>query len=864
MAISLRSSTQLAATLLFVSFFLCSTVHAQTICNYKYRKRISFDPTRVAGPSDLSDFPALIKFASDNDLRTVANSGHVENVNGYDIIFTADDGVTVLNHELQYYVPATGQFTAWVKVPTLSTTINTYIYMYYGNAAIVTDQSNTALWTNYHAAWHLETPVTDNSGNNYTLTNNGTANQNPAYIDKGRLCSGDFLEVNAATTFPNLTTNYTISGWAYTSDNTMTGQRIFCDDENNSGGYALSIGDGGTGGLRFYSRGSTPVILDAPNGTIANNTWYYCVAVADISNGMKYIYVNGVLVASASFTGWSTDAGDASLAGETAAGETGNRLNGMLDEVRIAKTALSANWLLTEYNNQSSPSTFYTVSAEPKVWNGGVSTAWNNAANWLGGVVPAAFNDVIINNGTNQPTLNIASQQISSLWIRSGATLSLSSNILNVAFDITNCGTLNGGTGLLNLNSTAAYIQNQNLSGTGTYNLNNFTVNNTFATAPRATLNRTVSVSGALTLTSGIVYTTTTNILALGTAATSNAGSAASFVSGPMSKSGNTNFVFPVGKGSSWRRCSISNITASTTFSAEYFNTPYVNITSVNAPMTNVSSLEYWQIDRTVGTGNANVSLYWENAGTSGITNCPDLTIARFNGASWDERPATTVGGASCAGAGTGSLTTNAAITAFSPFTFGSRTWSLNPLPVELLSFNAVYNSGKVDLSWQTATETNNDYFTVERSLNAVNFENVLVVDGAGNSSTVIDYFEKDHSPYHGLSYYRLKQTDFNGDSHYSSVVPVNYVVGDDGLSIYPNPVNGNETFYLSMKVSAEKPVLVVLRDIAGREFYSKIFITTENDQLIAVDPEKTIAPGVYLVVATSENRIFTKKLIVK
>ena len=70
-----------------------------------------------------------------------------------------------------------------------------------------------------------------------------------------------------------------MSGWAYTTDNTKTGQRIFCDDVNNTGGYALSIGDPGTGSIRFYSRSSSPVSLDAPTGTLANNTWYYCVAV---------------------------------------------------------------------------------------------------------------------------------------------------------------------------------------------------------------------------------------------------------------------------------------------------------------------------------------------------------------------------------------------------------------------------------------------------------------------------------------------------------------------------------------------------------------------------------------------------------
>ena len=63
------------------------------------------------------------------------------------------------------------------------------------------------------------------------------------------------------------------------------------DDENGTGGYGLSLADGGTGSLRFYARGSSVIILDTPLNTIANNTWYFIAAVADIANGIRMIYV---------------------------------------------------------------------------------------------------------------------------------------------------------------------------------------------------------------------------------------------------------------------------------------------------------------------------------------------------------------------------------------------------------------------------------------------------------------------------------------------------------------------------------------------------------------------------------------------
>jgi len=325
-------STKYLSTLICFLLAISIASSQSTICAYKYRKRITFDPTKVAGAIDLTDFPALINISSDNDLRTVANSGHVESASGFDIIFTAADGVTLLTFQLEKYTATNGQYTAWVKIPILSTSINTDIYMYYGNTAIVTDQSSTAVWTNYHGVWHLEnSSFADNSPSGYNLTNNGTTNQAPAFINGGRANNGtQWLEV--ANTFPNITSDFTMSAWFYSSNVGTAGQRVFCDDVNNSGGYALSLGDPGSGALRFFARSTSPVSLDTPNNTIVNNTWYYVSAVADVTNKIKRIFVNGVQIVSATYTGnWGTDAGNCSVAGETAAGETANRLNGRID-----------------------------------------------------------------------------------------------------------------------------------------------------------------------------------------------------------------------------------------------------------------------------------------------------------------------------------------------------------------------------------------------------------------------------------------------------------------------------------------------------------------------------------------------------
>jgi uncharacterized protein DUF6701/concanavalin A-like lectin/glucanase superfamily protein len=210
--------------------------------------------------------------------------------------------------------------------------------------------------------------VADVTGNGYDGTaRNGavTDNTTPAINTDPGTCgygvfddagggTGDYIELPG---FPDQTTDFTITAWIRTNDNTRAGQRVFADDENNTGGYALSVGDPGAGRLRFYSRGAALEIIDTPTGgAIANNTWYFVAGVADITGSQitTYIYdTSGALVDSATgaITGaWTTDAGVASIAGETNSGETGNRFFGNVDEVHFYTDVLSVSELAAVRN----------------------------------------------------------------------------------------------------------------------------------------------------------------------------------------------------------------------------------------------------------------------------------------------------------------------------------------------------------------------------------------------------------------------------------------------------------------------------------------------------------------------------------
>src|SRR5712691_1892417 len=118
--------------------------------NWAYRKKLSIDQTKVgAAGAPHANFPVLVS-QTDTDLQSKAQS------TGNDILFTSSDGTTKLSHEIEKYVSSTGELVAWVKVPSVSSTAGTVIFMYYGNASAANQQNVVNAWdANFKAVWHL-------------------------------------------------------------------------------------------------------------------------------------------------------------------------------------------------------------------------------------------------------------------------------------------------------------------------------------------------------------------------------------------------------------------------------------------------------------------------------------------------------------------------------------------------------------------------------------------------------------------------------------------------------------------------------------------------------------------------------------
>lgn len=177
------------------------------------------------------------------------------------------------------------------------------------------------------------------------------------------------------------------------------------------------------------------------------------------------------------------------------------------------------------------------------------------------------------------------------------------------------------------------------------------------------------------------------------------------------------------------------------------------------------------------------------------------------------------------------------------------------PLPVELLDFSARLIKGKVYLNWSTATEINNHFFTVQRSTDGVEFSQLEKVDGAGNSIERKFYQAIDDQPYKGISYYRLKQTDFDGTSTFpSKVIFIDYNSADTSIQLFPNPAT--ETFF---KFDSPDIVTTIeVKDMTGRT----VLRYEPNIREGRVEMP-TLSPGTYIIrFFTEKNPVQQQKMI--
>jgi hypothetical protein len=179
-------------------------------------------------------------------------------------------------------------------------------------------------------------------------------------------------------------------------------------------------------------------------------------------------------------------------------------------------------------------------------------------------------------------------------------------------------------------------------------------------------------------------------------------------------------------------------------------------------------------------------------------------------------------------------------------------------LPIELKDFRAeLNNDDHVILNWETASEKNNRFFTVQRSRDGEKFEDVGTVPAAGNSVSPKVYAFTDELPLAGYSYYRLKQTDYEGSFVFSAIRMINYNP-DKGLNIYPNPNDGS---VMHIGAGPGTQISFRLMDMQGREIEGSL---NSSDHGLEFRPSRPLSKGIYLVQINSGSRSISKKLLVQ
>lgn len=388
----------------------------------------------------------------------------------------------------------------------------------------------------------------------------------------------------------------------------------------------------------------------------------------------------------------------------------------------------------------------------------------------------------------------------------------------------------------------------------------NLTINNNSTTKPQIELLGNVTVDHVLDMKKGNILSTNSRLLTLSQGATADNHSTNSYVVGPIRKFGTDDFVFPVGRGDVYARIALTNLTGNAVFIAEYFNRSAPDIDKMDTDIKAVSAVEYWTVKRT-NNYTAKVTLYYEDSIRSRIGNPDSLRVVHYTEGTWQNEGNEGNGSRQKAG-----WVKSGQFSSFSPITFGTINEN-DPLPIELTRFEANVQEKNVKLDWETATEINNDYFTIERTTDGKNIKQIAKVKGAGNSFSPNYYTFMDKKPQQGINYYRLKQTDFDGKSkiyNWLSVVydaPVSY--SNLLVEVYPNPGKLAE-MKVKIKSQQTKQVSVEIISMIGKRILLHHLSINEGEEYILELNKLKLEQGIYLLNIIADKKQKQIKFIVE
>lgn len=331
--------------------------------DWAHRRQIIIDDTKVSGTGNLSSFPVLVTI-NDTALSNAQSDGD-------DILFTAADGTTILDHEIEKFDQSTGKLQAWVEIPTLDGDNDTAFYMYWGNVSASNQQDITGTWDSntvqvFHFAetsgQHLDSTTNNNDSSSVTVTQQG-ANIGIVGGANEYDNTNDVVDFTAGSSM-NLTSTFTLEAWVK-PDTIISGANY--DNVYMKGGtlnrvnYLIGLTDSNEVEVGFSNSAGTYNVATSSTNAITVNQWHHVVMTFDTTLDDILLYVNGVEVASNLSATATPDTSEAdSTIGDDVFSEP---FDGVIDETRVSNVVRSPDWITTEYNNITSPNTFYSQGA---------------------------------------------------------------------------------------------------------------------------------------------------------------------------------------------------------------------------------------------------------------------------------------------------------------------------------------------------------------------------------------------------------------------------------------------------------------------------------------------------------------------
>lgn len=570
-----------------------------------------------------------------------------------------------------------------------------------------------------------------------------------------------------------------------------------------------------SGAITVNDSGDNGNIFTNSAGAVAN------ITTIDLNNGNFTIPNSGTINQSGNFTNIDT-------------GSNGSFVN---------QSTGTWNWTLT-------PNTTFDTDMTTVMVCTSVGNTFNYNATGAQRIIPISYHHLLL-SASGAKDANNASFSVAGNWTVSGTA------------------TFTEGTGTITFNGTTA----QTITNPSGETFNNLTINNTFGTSPQISFSNAITVSTVLTMTAGNVNLTGTTFILSSSAGGALVHGLAStngwMYGGSFRRTFPTTAItvgtaagfFPLGSSTDWRpffigKNSIAGSGGNMTVS--HTNSTTTSIVSINDGGTTIVRRHdsFWTPSTTgIAAGTWNL----RSGGTTfGII-----------GAATDLRMSTAAGVVGTHAAGTGGPTdwrVNRTGLTFGQlannFHVSSSDAVNSPLPIELTAFSAHVEYNKVKIEWTTASELNNDYFTIERAREIEQFEDIEKIEGKGTTSLVSNYLTYDYTPFSGKSYYRLKQTDFDGQFSYSHIVFVEFEGTKERLTVYPNPVINNEVNILIDGLNPFEEVVLNMIDMRGVSTYSSKHTANHGGIINTTIDLTNSSRGLHIILVNSASGLKAKLLV--